>query len=79
MDEELYAVIHGRDDLFRLFPEIYSSWKSALLPSEEFVKVTEGSDFGWPYCYYDQMTNIKVLAPEYGGDGVEVGRCSELR
>ena len=77
VDEELYAVIHGRDDLFRLFPEIYSSWKSALLPSEEFVKVTEGSDFGWPYCYYDQMTNTKVLAPEYGGDGIEVGRCSD--
>lgn len=76
VDEELYVVIHGRDDLFRLFPKLFNSWKSALLPSEEFVKVTEGSDFGWPYCYYDQITGKKVLAPEYGGDGIVVGRCS---
>ncbi|GJM29657.1 MAG: hypothetical protein DHS20C17_22920 [Cyclobacteriaceae bacterium] len=77
VDEELYVVIHGRDDLFRLFPEIYSPWQSALLPSEEFVKVTEGANFGWPYCYYDQLTGTKVLAPEYGGDGVIVGRCDQ--
>ena len=77
VDEELYVVIHGRDDLFRLFPEIYNSWQSALLPSEEFVKVTEGSDFGWPYCYYDQMIGKKVLAPEYGGDGNVIGRCAD--
>ena len=78
IDEELYVVIHGRDDLFRLFPELFNSWKSALLPSEEFVKVTQGSNFGWPYCYYDQLVGKKVLAPEYGGDGVEVGRCAEF-
>jgi glucose/arabinose dehydrogenase/cytochrome c553 len=77
-DETLYAVIHGRDDLFRLFPEIFNSWQSALLPSEEFVKVTEGANFGWPYCYYDQMEGKKVLAPEYGGDGVMIGRCDQF-
>ena len=77
VDEELYVVIHGRDDLFRLFPELFNSWKSALLPSEEFVKVTQGANFGWPYCYYDQLVGKKVLAPEYGGDGVEIGRCAE--
>lgn len=77
-DENLYLVMHGRDDLLRLWPNIYSSWQSALLPSEEFLKVTEGSNFGWPYCYYDQMQEKKVLAPEYGGDGNAVGRCSEF-
>ncbi len=77
-DEELYIVIHGRDDLFRLFPERYNSWQSALLPSEEFVKVTPGSNFGWPYCYYDQISGKKVLGPEYGGDGDSVGRCADF-
>ncbi len=77
VDESLYIVIHGRDDLFRLFPEIFDAWKSALLPSEEFVKVTEGANFGWPYCYYDQLVGKKVLAPEYGGDGVQIGRCDQ--
>lgn len=74
-DKELYVVMHGRDDLLRLFPEFYSPWQSAMLPSEEFIKVTKGSDFGWPYCYYDQLQEKKVLAPEYGGDGEKIGRC----
>lgn len=76
LDEELYAVIHGRDDLLRLFPDRYSPWQSALLPSEEFVRIEQGSNFGWPYCYYDQMQQEKVLSPEYGGDGNLVGRCT---
>jgi glucose/arabinose dehydrogenase len=37
--------------------------------------VEDGSNFGWPYCYYDQAQNKKVLAPEYGGDGQKIGRC----
>lgn len=78
VDENLYIVMHGRDDLLRLFPEKYSPWESALLPSEEFIRVTEGSDFGWPYCYYDQMQGKKVLAPEYGGDGEIIGRCDQF-
>lgn len=74
-DDELYVVMHGRDDLLRLFPTHFSAWESAMLPSEEFLRVTEGSDFGWPYCYYDQLQEKKVLAPEYGGDGYITDRC----
>ena len=77
-DENLYLVMHGRDDLLRLWASIFTPWQSAMLPSEEFLKVTEGSDFGWPYCYYDQIQEKKVLAPEYGGDGNIVGRCAEF-
>ncbi|MCL6275098.1 PQQ-dependent sugar dehydrogenase [Muricauda sp. 2012CJ35-5] len=76
-DKNLYVVVHGRDDLLRLFPDKYDPWQSALLPSEEFIRVTEGSDFGWPYCYYDQIQEKKVLAPEYGGDGLIIGRCDQ--
>jgi glucose/arabinose dehydrogenase/mono/diheme cytochrome c family protein len=77
VDGELYAVVHGRDDLLRLWPDRYTPHESALLPSEEFIRITEGSHFGWPYCYYDQVKGKKVLAPEYGGDGDMVGRCPE--
>ena len=68
-DQSLYSVVHGRDDLHRLWPNHFSQWESALLPSEEFVKIEKGDHFGWPYCFYDQMQGKKVLAPEYGGDG----------
>src|SRR5687768_1383496 len=78
-DENLYIVMHGRDNLHSLFPGVFSAWQNALLPSEEFIKVTEGADYGWPYCYYDQMKKQKLLAPEYGGDGETVGRCADMQ
>ena len=77
-DGQLYALQHGRDYLFRQWAEDYSRWDSALLPSEEFVRATEGANFGWPYCYYDQIRGQKLLNPEYGGDGKMVGRCGEF-
>ncbi|NJB70363.1 glucose/arabinose dehydrogenase/cytochrome c553 [Saonia flava] len=76
-DNNLYVVMHGRDDLLRLFPNKYTPLESALLPSEEFMRVKEGSNFGWPYCYYNQIMEKKVLAPEYGGDGTIIGRCDQ--
>jgi len=76
-DNNLYALQHGRDDLLRLWASKFSPWQSAELPSEEFFRVTEGLDAGWPYCYYDQIKGKKVLAPEYGGDGEVVGRCAK--
>ncbi|MEJ0030493.1 MAG: c-type cytochrome [Bacteroidota bacterium] len=77
-DSNLYVVMHGRDDLLRLWANKFSPWQSAELPSEEFLRVKEGSDAGWPYCYYDQIKNLKVEAPEYGGDGTIVGRCKDF-
>ena len=76
-DDQIYAVVHGRDDLHMLFPHLYSRWQSAVLPAEEFIRVSPSSDFGWPYCYFDQLQGKKVLAPEYGGDGNIQGRCED--
>jgi glucose/arabinose dehydrogenase len=76
-DGELYVVQHGRDNLHTMWPTRYSPWDNAMLPSEQFMRVTENSDFGWPYCYHDQIQEKKLLNPEYGGDGTIVGRCSE--
>jgi glucose/arabinose dehydrogenase/cytochrome c5 len=77
-DDHLYAVVHGRDDLLRLWPQVYSPWQSAVLPSEEFIRLNDGTDAGWPYCYYDQIQGKKLLAPEYGGDGKIEGRCGQF-
>ena len=72
---ELYAMQHGRDQLTTLYPEMYNAEQSAELPSEEFLLVKKGSDFGWPYCYHDRFQNKKILAPEYGGDTKNQGLC----
>jgi glucose/arabinose dehydrogenase len=72
-DGQLYGVQHGRDNLFSNWPQFFTAEESAELPGEEYVRITQGSDNGWPYCYYDGLSlNKKVLAPEYGGDGVLV-------
>ena len=67
---ELYGVQHGRDMLFENWPQFFTVEEDAVLPSEEFVRIADGSDNGWPYCYYDAvLENKKVLAPERGGNG----------
>ena len=75
---DLYVTQHGRDQLSYLFPQLFTDSMNAELPAEEFLLVKQGSDFGWPYCYYDQIQNKKVLAPEYGGDGTITGRCNGI-
>lgn len=75
-DGALYVMQHGRDQLDYLWPDLYTAEQNAELPSEEMLRLTEGADAGWPYCYFDGQRNEKVLAPEYGGDGQEVGRCA---
>ena len=76
-DEGLYAVVHGIDNFHPLFPSLFTAWQGAMLPAETLIKITDGADFGWPYCYYDQMQEKMFLQPGYGGDGKEVGRCSD--
>jgi glucose/arabinose dehydrogenase len=78
LNGELYAAIHGRDQLSQNWEDLYTVEEGAELPAEQFVRVREGDDYGWPYCYYDQLQGKSVLAPEYGGDGDTVGRCSEM-
>ena len=72
---ELYVLQHGRDDLHRMFDNLYTTKDNAELPAEEFLLAKKGSDFGWPYCYYDGKQQKKILAPEYGGDAKMQGRC----
>ncbi len=77
-DGKLYAAVHGRDQLYQNWGESYSAQEGAELPAEKFVRVSEGADFGWPYCYYDQRQGSYVLAPEYGGPETAAERCAGL-
>jgi glucose/arabinose dehydrogenase len=73
-DGALYATQHGRDGLAQQWG--FTTERGAELPAEALFKVDQGTDGGWPYCYYDQVQKKNVLAPEYGGDGKKVGRCA---
>ena len=74
---ELYGVQHGRDDLSRLYPDKYTVDEGVELPAEEMFQLKKGADFGWPYCYYDQVQKKKLVSPEYGGDKVKTERCDD--
>lgn len=78
MNNSLYVAQHGRDHLNTLWPDIYTQEDNAELPSEEIFRLSEGANAGWPYCYFDGQQKKKVLAPEYGGDGMKVERCAEF-
>jgi glucose/arabinose dehydrogenase len=73
----VWAAVHGRDQLGGNWG--FSDEANANDPAEELVQVSEGDDIGWPYCYYSNDARKKVLAPEYGGDGREVGRCANAK
>jgi glucose/arabinose dehydrogenase/mono/diheme cytochrome c family protein len=74
----IFATMHGRDQLGQNWPKLYTLKQNANLPAEELVQLRQGADFGWPECYYDDVQNKLVLAPEYGGDGGKaVGICAQ--
>jgi glucose/arabinose dehydrogenase len=75
-DGAIYATQHGRD---RLSAWGFTDEENAEKPAEELFRLEAGDDFGWPYCYYDRQLMRKVLAPEYGGDGQQVGRCADKK
>jgi glucose/arabinose dehydrogenase len=76
-DHNLFTIMHGRDYLHATWPNHYSEWEGAVLPAEEFLKLKDGSDAGWPYYYYDQIKEKLLLSPEYGGDGKKEGKGGE--
>ena len=74
---ELYAMQHGRDQLFQNFPELFTQKEGAENPAEELFRLQKDADCGWPYCYYDNDKQQKLLCPEYGGDRTKVDRCGD--
>ena len=49
-DESLYAVGNGIDNFHTIFPDLFTDWQAAMLPSETLMKVTEGSDLWMALC-----------------------------
>lgn len=72
----VYSTQQGRDQLGQNWPKLYTPEQGAYLPAEELMHVVRGGDYGWPYCYYDEVQRKLMLAPEYGGNGKKVGLCA---
>ncbi len=67
-DGHLYGIMHGRDGTSRTWPDIVSAADENNI-ADEMDRVTKGTNFGWPYTYFDGVRNVRLTAPEYGGNG----------
>ncbi len=77
-DGALYIVMNNRDQLDTLWPGKFTAKENAEGPAEPMYRAEQGSNFGWPFCFYDYGMKKLLLNPEYGGDGKTVGRCSQF-
>jgi glucose/arabinose dehydrogenase len=75
----LFAVMNSRDSLDQLYPENFTVDDNVNRPLEPMFRVDQGAAFGFPYCFWDGKTNDYTLAPEYGGDGKQIGRCTQFQ
>jgi glucose/arabinose dehydrogenase len=73
---ELWVAQNGRDQLAQNWKSRFTAAQGAENPGEELIRVTQGTDNGWPYCYYSVELGRRVTAPEYGGDGRDAARCA---
>lgn len=61
----------GRDNLNVVAPAHYDALDNAERVSEVMHLIREGSDFGWPYSYWDPVKKAHMVAPEFGGDNIK--------
>ena len=62
--------MHDRSATHETWPDLVSEQDEENL-SEEFHRIA-GKDvvnMGWPYTYWDGAKKIRLMAPEYGGNG----------
>ena len=77
-DNSLWVMMHNRDGLDTLWPGQFTAEQNAEWPAEYLLKVGDGSNFGWPYCFYNNAEGHLVTNPEYGGDGKKTDRCASF-
>ena len=74
-DGHLYGIMHGRDSTNRMFPNLVSAEDDNNI-ADEMHRITKNTNFGWPYTYYDGARKLRLIAPEYGGDGKKAAPTS---
>src|SRR5690348_273055 len=70
-DRSLYGIMHGRDNMHKTWPNLISIEDESQI-ADEMDRVAKGTDFGWPYTYYDGVRKVRLVSPGYGGDGKAV-------
>jgi glucose/arabinose dehydrogenase len=65
----LYGVMQNRNGTHAQFPDVVSDNDNAQI-AEEMFRFPSGqiTNMGWPYTYWDGKQQIRLMAPEYGGN-----------
>jgi glucose/arabinose dehydrogenase/mono/diheme cytochrome c family protein len=71
ISKQFFMVQMGRDNLNVVDPAHYDALDNAERVSEVMHVIKEGSNFGWPFSYYDPIKKAHMLAPEFGGDNIK--------
>jgi mono/diheme cytochrome c family protein len=71
VSKQFFMVQMGRDNLNVVDPAHYDALDNAERVAEVMHVIKEGSNFGWPYSYYDPIKKAHMVAPEFGGDNVK--------
>jgi glucose/arabinose dehydrogenase len=66
--DALYGAWHGRDATAKTWPEFLTQADDDAIADEMF-RIAKGTDMGWPYTYWDGARKMRLMAPDYGGDG----------
>jgi glucose/arabinose dehydrogenase len=74
----LYIAMNNRDQLDTLWGKTFTAQENAERPAEPLYRAVQGSDFGWPYCFWDYGLQKFLTNPEYGGDGKKSDRCDKF-
>jgi glucose/arabinose dehydrogenase len=77
-DGALYIAMNNRDQLDVLWPGQFTAQENADRPAEPLYRAVQGSNFGWPFCFYDYGQKKFFTNPEYGGDGKTSDRCGSF-
>jgi len=68
VSKQFFMVQMGRDNLNVVDPANYDTLDNAERVAEVMHVIREGSNFGWPYSYWDPIKKARMVAPEFGGD-----------
>jgi glucose/arabinose dehydrogenase len=51
-----------------MFPNLVSAEDENNI-ADEMHRISKDTNFGWPYTCYDGVRKLRLVVPEYGGDG----------
>jgi glucose/arabinose dehydrogenase len=69
VSKTFFVVMMGRDQLNTVDSKDFTDEQNAEIPAEEMHQLKRGSNFGWPFTYWDPLQKARMISPEFGGDG----------